>query len=85
MTLGLTSRNRARDTKLNREVAIKVLLPAVANDPERLAASVAKRRSSPHSIIRTSRRSTAWKTPGTFLLWLKGRRSRTASRKGPCP
>ena len=27
----------ARDTKLNREVAIKVLLPAVANDPERLA------------------------------------------------
>ena len=28
---------RARDTKLGREVAIKVLLPAVANDPERLA------------------------------------------------
>ena len=28
---------RARDTKLNRDVAIKVLLPAVANDPERLA------------------------------------------------
>ena len=28
---------RAHDTKLNREVAIKVLLPAVANDPERLA------------------------------------------------
>ena len=28
---------RARDTKLNREVAIKVLLAAVANDPERLA------------------------------------------------
>ena len=28
---------RARDRKLNREVAIKVLLPAVANDPERLA------------------------------------------------
>ena len=27
---------RARDTKLNREVAIKVLLAAVANDPERL-------------------------------------------------
>ena len=26
---------RARDTKLNRDVAIKVLLPAVANDPER--------------------------------------------------
>src|SRR5712671_6130790 len=28
---------RARDTKLNREIAIKVLLPAVANDPDRLA------------------------------------------------
>ena len=28
---------KARDTKLTRDVAIKVLLPAVANDPERLA------------------------------------------------
>jgi serine/threonine protein kinase len=28
---------RARDTKLGRDVAIKILLPAVANDPERLA------------------------------------------------
>ena len=28
---------RARDTKLNRDVAIKVLLAAVANDPDRLA------------------------------------------------
>ena len=28
---------RARDTKLNRDVAIKVLLPAVAEDPDRLA------------------------------------------------
>jgi serine/threonine protein kinase len=28
---------RARDTKLNRHVAIKVLLPGVANDPDRLA------------------------------------------------
>ncbi|MDO8677088.1 MAG: protein kinase [Acidobacteriota bacterium] len=28
---------RARDPKLNRDVAIKVLLPAVANDPDRLA------------------------------------------------
>ena len=26
---------RARDTKLNRDVAIEVLLPAVANDPDR--------------------------------------------------
>ncbi|MGH9675174.1 MAG: serine/threonine-protein kinase [Bryobacteraceae bacterium] len=28
---------RARDTRLNRDVAIKVLLPAFANDPERMA------------------------------------------------
>lgn len=28
---------RARGTKLNRDVAIKVLLPAVANDADRLA------------------------------------------------
>ena len=28
---------RARDSKLNRDVAIKVLLAAVANDPDRLA------------------------------------------------
>ena len=28
---------RARDTKLNRDVAIKVLLSAVASDPDRLA------------------------------------------------
>ena len=28
---------QARDTTLNRQVAIKVLLPAVANDPDRLA------------------------------------------------
>jgi serine/threonine protein kinase len=28
---------RARDTKLNSDAAIKVLLPSVANDPERLA------------------------------------------------
>ncbi len=28
---------RARDAKLNRDVAIKMLLPSVANDPDRLA------------------------------------------------
>ena len=28
---------RARDSKLGRDVAIKVLLPALANDPDRLA------------------------------------------------
>ena len=33
---------RAKDTKLEREVAIKVLPPAVAQDPERLPALSAK-------------------------------------------
>jgi len=38
---------RARDTKLNRDVALKVLPESFATDPDRLARSSAKRRSWP--------------------------------------
>ena len=53
---------RATDTKLKRDVALKVLPDSVALDPERVARFSARRKCSPRSIIRTSRRSTASKT-----------------------
>jgi len=42
---------RARDERLDREVAVKVLPTAVANDPERLSASAMKPGPWPHSPI----------------------------------
>ncbi|AMY09355.1 Serine/threonine-protein kinase PknD [Luteitalea pratensis] len=39
---------RATDTKLKRQVAIKILPPSVAADADRLARFNAKRKSSPH-------------------------------------
>ena len=60
---------RARDTKLNRDVAIKILPDAFASDPERLARFSAKRRRSPRSIIRTSPRSTASKKAEACARW----------------
>ena len=49
---------KARDTRLNRTVAIKVLPERVALDPQPANASFAKRGPWPPSIIRTSARCT---------------------------
>ena len=55
---------RARDTKLDRDVAIKILPDAFAADPDRLRALRARSaRARRRSIIRTSARSTASRTP----------------------
>jgi len=45
---------RARDMKLNREVAIKVLPEAFIRDPSGSCGSTVKPTSSPHSTILTS-------------------------------
>ena len=52
---------RARDTKLNRDVAIKVLPGRSRTNRNGSRASSVRRRSWPRSIIRTSRRSSGWK------------------------
>ena len=53
---------RARDTRLGRDVAIKILSPRIAADAGRCCGSNAKRACSPRSIIPTSPRFTASKT-----------------------
>jgi serine/threonine protein kinase len=60
---------RARDTKLNRDVAIKVLLPAVANDAERLARFRREAQTLARSTIPASPRSTGLKTAAAGRSW----------------
>ena len=80
---------RACDTKLNREVALKVLPELFALEPERRRDSSARRRCSPHSIIRTSRRYTVSKSATAHRLWCwswsMGRRSADRLALGPIP
>ena len=63
---------RARDTKLVRDVALKVLPEVFARDPERVAASNEKHRSSPRSTIPTSVRFSESRSP---LRQAQGRRT----------
>ena len=51
----------ARDTKLGRDVALKILPPVFVGDPDLLARFSRKRNLSRRSIIRTSAQSMGWK------------------------
>ena len=60
---------RATDTKLDRDVAIKVLPASLSGDSERIARSSAKPRPSRRSTTPTSPPSTAWKRPTRPKPW----------------
>jgi len=56
---------KARDTRLDRTVAIKILPETVARDPRLRERSIERRARSPRSAtIRTSARCTTWATRG---------------------
>ena len=79
---------RARDTRLQRDVALKLLPSSVSNDPERLARFTARRSFSPRSIIRTSVQSTASRSnlaaPRSCWSSWKDRHSPIALPKAHC-
>ena len=75
---------RARDTKLGRDVAIKILPRLFISDPNDWRGSNARRAYSRHSIIHVSARYMGWKTLTGFARWCsswsKVRRWPNASR-----
>ena len=78
---------RARDTKLNRDVALKILPPAFASDPDRLArfhreAQVLASLNHPH-IAAIYGFEDSGDTHALVLEFVDGRRWRIASRQGP--
>ena len=70
---------RGRDTRLNRDVAIKVLPDAFATDAERLARSSREAQTLAPSTTRTSPRFTAWRNRGAT------RRARHGTGRGRRP
>ena len=74
---------RARDNKLEREVAIKVLSESLAPDPERLADSNAKPRFSRRSITPTSRRFTASRIVRWLWSWCRANLLKDRFRSRP--
>ena len=80
---------RARDPKLNRDVAIKVLLPAVANDPERLArfrreAQVLASLNHPNIAHIHGLEDSDRDPARSSWSWSRGPRSPIASRRARC-
>ena len=80
---------KARDTRLDRTVAVKVLPPHLSSARSCASASNARRRRSRSSRIRTSARSTtsAARARSSTSSWStsRARRSRTGSAKGALP